>query len=454
MTNLKQRDANSILHPSTNAHEFAKTGSRIMRSGKGLHLHDTDGNTLIDAVAGLWCVNVGYGRDELADAMAKAAKDLSYYHTFTGMSNVPQIELAERLLELAPNNMSKVFFASGGSDGNDSLMKIVWYYHNLIGKPEKRKIISRWQAYHGTSIATASLTGLPSFHKDFNLPIDGVIHTESPDYYRYANDNESELAFSKRRAKELEDLILAHGPETVGAFIAEPVMGAGGVITPPEGYFTEIQKITKKYDILFIADEVVCGYGRLGTWWGSEVYGIEPDMITTAKALTSGYFPFSASFITEEIWEVIKQGSAKYGSFAHGYTYAGHPIGAAVAMANLDIIENENLVENSANVGAYFHQELNARFANDGFVGQVRGQGLIAAVQLMNDANSKTFFDPSIKIAPKVTAECYKNGLIARPLPSIDSVAFSPPLIINTQEIDDVIDRFETSLRSVIQQWL
>jgi len=454
MTNLKQRDANSILHPSTNAHEFAKTGSRIMRSGKGLHLHDTDGNTLIDAVAGLWCVNVGYGRDELADAMAKAAKDLSYYHTFTGMSNVPQIELAERLLELAPNNMSKVFFASGGSDGNDSLMKIVWYYHNLIGKPEKRKIISRWQAYHGTSIATASLTGLPSFHKDFNLPIDGVIHTESPDYYRYANDNESELAFSKRRAKELEDLILAHGSETVGAFIAEPVMGAGGVITPPEGYFTEIQKITKKYDILFIADEVVCGYGRLGTWWGSEVYGIEPDMITTAKALTSGYFPFSASFITEEIWEVIKQGSAKYGSFAHGYTYAGHPIGAAVAMANLDIIENENLVESSANVGAYFHQELNARFANDGFVGQVRGQGLIAAVQLMKDANSKTFFDPSIKIAPKVTAECYKNGLIARPLPSIDSVAFSPPLIINTQEIDDVIDRFETSLRSVIQQWL
>jgi len=454
MTNLKQRDANSILHPSTNAHEFAKTGSRIMRSGKGLHLHDTDGNTLIDAVAGLWCVNVGYGRDELADAMAKAVKDLSYYHTFTGMSNVPQIELAERLLELAPNNMSKVFFASGGSDGNDSLMKIVWYYHNLIGKPEKRKIISRWQAYHGTSIATASLTGLPSFHKDFNLPIDGVIHTESPDYYRYANDNESELAFSKRRAKELEDLILAHGPETVGGFIAEPVMGAGGVITPPESYFTEIQKITKKYDILFIADEVVCGYGRLGTWWGSEVYGIEPDMITTAKALTSGYFPFSASFITEKIWEVIKQGSAKYGSFAHGYTYAGHPIGAAVAMANLDIIENENLVESSANVGAYFHQELNARFANDGFVGQVRGQGLIAAVQLMKDANSKTFFDPSIKIAPKVTAECYKNGLIARPLPSVDSVAFSPPLIINTQEIDDVIDRFETSLRSVIQQWL
>jgi len=358
---LKKLDASSILHPSTNAHEFAKTGSRIMQSGEGVYLHDTDGNRLIDAVAGLWCVNVGYGRKELADAMHAAASNMGYYHTFTGMSNVPQIELAERLLALAPHTMSKVFFASGGSDGNDSLMKIVWYYHNLIGKPEKRKIISRWQAYHGTSIATASLTGLPSFHKDFNLPIEDVIHTESPDYFRHAQAGESEVDFSKRRALELEQLILQHGPETVGAFIAEPVLGAGGVITPPEGYFTEIQKVTRKYDILFIADEVVCGYGRLGKWWGSEVYGIEPDMITTAKALTSGYFPFSASFITEQIWEVIKQGSAKYGSFAHGYTYAGHPIGAAVAMANLDIIENEKLVTQSAEHGAYLPHGSDSR---------------------------------------------------------------------------------------------
>lgn len=448
--NLKQLDANTILHPSTNANEFAKTGSRIMLSGSGITLRDTDGNTLIDAVAGLWCVNVGYGRSELADAMHAAASNMGYYHTFTGMSNVPQIELAERLLSLAPNNMSKVFFASGGSDGNDSLMKIVWYYHNLISKPQKRKIISRWQAYHGTSIATASLTGLPSFHKDFNLPLEDVIHTESPDYFRHALEGETELEFSKRRAKELEELVLQHGADTVGAFIAEPVLGAGGVVTPPEGYFHEIQKITKKYGILFIADEVVCGYGRLGKWFGSELYGIEPDMITTAKALTSGYFPFSASFITEEIWDVIKQGSAKYGSFAHGYTYAGHPIGAAVAMANLDIIENEGLVDQSAEVGAYFHQQLQSRFARDSFVGQVRGHGMLAAVQLMQDSGSKTFFDPATKIAPQVTVECYKNGLIARPLPSVDSVAFSPPLIAKKRDIDTIIDCFEKSLRSVI----
>lgn len=450
--NLKQLDAHTILHPSTNANEFAKSGSKIMQSGNGITLQDTDGNKLIDGVAGLWCVNVGYGRAELADAMHSAASNMGYYHTFTGMSNVPQIELAERLLTLAPNNMSKVFFASGGSDGNDSLMKIVWYYHNLIGKPEKRKIISRWQAYHGTSIATASLTGLPSFHKDFNLPIDSVIHTESPDYFRHALEGETELEFSVRRAKELEELILRHGAETVGAFIAEPVLGAGGVVTPPEGYFTEIQKVTKKYDILFIADEVVCGFGRLGKWFGSEVYDIKPDMITTAKALTSGYFPFSASFITEEIWDVIKQGSAKYGSFAHGYTYAGHPIGAAVAMANLDIIEKEKLVDKSADVGAYFHAQLNSRFENDSFVGQVRGQGMLAAVQLMQEKESKQFFDAKLKMASQVTTECYQNGLIARPLPSVDSVAFSPPLITSKQDVDTIIDRFEKSLRNVIAQ--
>ena len=449
---LKKIDSQSILHPATNANDFANNGSRIMQKGHGIYLHDTDGNKVIDGVAGLWCVNVGYGRKELADAMHAAASNMGYYHTFTGMSNVPQIELAERLLEVAPKNMSKVFFASGGSDGNDSLMKLVWYYHNLIGKPEKRKIISRWQSYHGTSIGTASLTGLPSFHKDFNLPLKDVIHTESPDYFRYANEGESEIEFSERRATEFEDLILENGPETIGAFIAEPVLGAGGVVTPPEGYFEAMQKVTKKYDILFIADEVVCAFGRLGAWFGSELYNIKPDMITTAKGITSGYFPLSASFITEEIWDVVKQGSAKYGNFAHGYTYAGHPIGAAVAIANLDIIEQEDLIQRAADNGAYFHALLAARFSQDNFVGQVRGKGMIAAVQLMKDARSKEFLDTGLKTASLVTAECYKNGLIARPLPSVDSVAFSPPLITRKSEIDQIVDLFETSVRAVLKQ--
>jgi len=453
-TQLNQIDAQTILHPSTNADDFAKHGSRIMHGGEGIYLEDSSGHKLIDAVAGLWCVNIGYGRQEIAEAMSNAASNMGYYHTFTGMSNVPQIELAERLIELAPGRLNKVFFASGGSDGNDSLMKIVWYYHNLIGKPEKRKIISRWQAYHGTSIATASLTGLPSFHKDFNLPIDSVIHTESPDYFRHGLEGEPETEFSARRASELEALIEREGADTVGAFIAEPVLGAGGVVPPPKGYFEAIQKVLKKHQILFIADEVVCGFGRLGEWFGSQVYDLDPDMITTAKALTSGYFPLSASFITDDIWQVIREGSKKHGSFAHGYTYAGHPIGAATAMANLDIIEKENLVTKSAEIGAYFHQQLQQRFEQDSFVAEIRGRGMLAAVQLVKDKASKTLFDPKVKIAPKVTQQCYENGLIARPLPSVDSVAFSPPLITTRAQVDEIVNRFDQSLREVMPNYI
>ena len=454
MKNLPAIDASSILHPATNADDFARTGSKIIESGKGIYLKDHRGKKLIDAVAGLWCVNVGYGREELADAMHKSALHLSYYHTFSGMSNTPQIELAERLLEKVPPGLSKVFFGSGGSDGNDSLIKIIWYINNIRNQPQKKKIISRWQAYHGTSLATASLTGLPSFHTDFDLPVSNILHTESPDFFRPGLVGETEEAFSARRAQQLEDMILREGKDTVAAFIAEPVLGAGGVVPPPKGYFDAIQKVLKRYDILFIVDEVVCGYGRLGTWFGSQYYDLKPDMMTTAKALTSGYFPFSASFLSDEIWQLLKEGSAKYGNFAHGYTYAGHPIGAAVAMANLDIIENEHLVDNAALVGTHFHQQLQQRFAKDSFVAEVRGVGMIAAVQLVKDKNQRTFFDKETKISAKVAQQCYENGLIARPLPSLDSMAFSPPLICTNNDIDNIIDRFEASVRKVSSQVL
>lgn len=443
----------SILHPATNADELAKNGPRIMSSGKGIYLQDSKGQELIDAVAGLWCVNVGYGRKELADAMQESALNMGFYHTFSGMSNHPQMALAEQLMEKVPTSLSKVFFGSGGSDGNDSLIKLIWYINNVRGKPEKKKIISRWQAYHGTSVATASLTGLPSFHQAFDLPINHILHTGSPDYFRHAQEGESERGFSNRRAAELESLIEQEGPESIAAFIAEPVLGAGGVVTPPEGYFEAIQSITKKYDILFVADEVVSGYGRLGRWFGSEVYGIEPDMMTTAKGLTSGYFPMSAAFMSDEIWQLVREGSKKYGNFAHGYTYSGHPVGAAVALANLDIIENENLVEQAGRVGNYFKQQLTRRFEGDDFVAEVRGKGLIAAVQLVQDKTSKTFFDKSTKIAQAVAQECYKNGLIARPLPSVDSIAFSPPLICMEEDIDKIVDRFELSLRPVMAKY-
>ena len=454
MKNLTAIDANSILHPATNADDFARTGSKIIESGEGIYLRDHSGKQLIDAVAGLWCVNVGYGREELAEAMQKAALQLSYYHTFSGMSNTPQIELAERLLEKVPNGLSKVFFGTGGSDGNDSLIKIVWYINNIRNKPEKKKIISRWQGYHGTSLATASLTGLPSFHTAFDLPMNNILHTESPDFFRHGLEGETELEFSSRRAQQLEEMILSEGKDTVAAFIAEPVLGAGGVVPPPQGYFEAIQKVLKRYDILFIVDEVVCSYGRLGKWFGSELYDLKPDMMTTAKALTSGYFPFSASFVSDEIWQLLKEGSVKYGNFAHGYTYAGHPIGAAVAMANLDIIEKENLVDNAATVGAYFHEQLKQRFENDSFVAEVRGTGMIAAVQLVKDKSNKTFFDKDTKISAKVAQQCYENGLISRPLPSLDSMAFSPPLTCTHKDIDNIVDRFDQSVRTVMAEVL
>ena len=454
MKDLTAIDASSILHPATNADDFARNGSKIIESGQGIYLRDHSGKQLIDAVAGLWCVNVGYGREELADTMQKSALKLSYYHTFSGMSNAPQIELAERLLEKVPSGLTKVFFGSGGSDGNDSLVKIVWYINNIRNKPEKKKIISRWQAYHGNSLATASLTGLPSFHTAFDLPMSNILHTESPDFFRHGLDGETELEFSARRAQQLEEMILREGKDTVAAFIAEPVLGAGGVVPPPQGYFEAIQKVLKRYDILFIVDEVVCGYGRLGKWFGSELYDLKPDMMTTAKALTSGYFPFSASFVTDEIWQLLKEGSVKYGNFAHGYTYAGHPIGAAVAMANLDIIEKENLVDNAATVGAYFHQQLKHRFANDSFVAEVRGTGMIAAVQLVKDKANKTYFDKETKISAKIAQQCYENGLISRPLPSLDSMAFSPPLICTHQDIDNIVDIFDESVRSVMAKVL
>jgi L-2,4-diaminobutyrate transaminase len=454
MKNLAAIDAGTILHPATNADDFGRNGSKIIASGKGIYLRDDSGKQLIDAVAGLWCVNVGYGREELADAMQKAALELGYYHTFSGMSNVPQIELAERLLKKAPSGLSKVFFGSGGSDGNDSLLKIVWYINNIRNQPQKKKIISRWQAYHGTSVATASLTGLPSFHTAFDLPMNNILHTESPDFFRHGLEGETELEFSARRAQQLEQMIIREGADTVAAFIAEPVLGAGGVVPPPRGYFEAIQKVLKRFDILFIVDEVVCGYGRLGKWFGSELYDLKPDMMTTAKALTSGYFPYSASFVSEEIWELVKEGSVKYGNFAHGYTYAGHPIGAAVAMANLDIIEKENLVDNAATVGAYFHDQLKQRFANDDFVAEVRGTGMIAAVQLVKDKTNKTFFDKETKISAKIAAQCYENGLISRPLPSLDSMAFSPPLICTTKDIDSIVNIFDDSVRSVMAQVL
>lgn len=449
-SNLHEIDFNSILHPASSIKQMSQHGSRIIQSAEGVHVTDIDGNKCIDGVGGLWCVNIGYGRQELADEMARASKNLSYFHTFGGASNEAQIKLAQKLLTHAPDSLGKVFFGNSGSDANDTLIKLVWHYNYLRGRPSKIKIISRKQAYHGTSLATASLTGLPSFHTHFHLPLDFALHTSTPFYYRDGLEGETESQFTDRLILDLEKMIQQQGADNIGAFIAEPIMGAGGVITPPTGYFERVQKTLKKHDILFIVDEVVCGFGRLGHWFGSDFYSLKPDMMATAKGLTSGYFPMSAAFISNEIWHVLRQSSDITGGLAHGYTYSGHPVGAAVALKNIELLGSLSLIQHSQKMGIIFHARLRELFEDHPNVGEIRGEGLLAAIQLVENKQNKTFFSPKQKIAGKISEEAYKLGAIVRPLPSITALALSPPLCINENEIDDLLIIIHTALLRVL----
>lgn len=446
---LEALDQQRVLHPATSIADHLRVGPRIMAEGSGLTLVDTTGRRYLDAVAGLWCVAIGYGRTEVADAMAAQSRRLAYYHTFTSMSNEPQVRLADRLLGLTPKGMSKVFFGNSGSEANDTQIKLVWYYNNLRGRPRKKKIIARREGFHGSAVGSASLTGIEAFHRAFDLPIANILHTAPAYHYRHAAPGQSEEDYAATLAAELERLIEREGPDTVAAFIAEPVMGAGGVIPPPRGYFEQIQAVLRRHDVLMIADEVICGFGRLGRMFGSEVYGIEPDLMTAAKALTSGYFPLSACFVSEPIWEVLRETSPEMGAFAHGFTYSGHPVGAAAAMANLDIILGEDLVGNAARVGAYLQSRLRETLGGHALVGQVRGEGLIAGVELVADQATRRSFPVEVAAAPRVARHCMENGLIVRALPGGHTLALSPPLCITRAEVDQVVDGLAAGIAAV-----
>ncbi|QUD89358.1 aminotransferase family protein [Phenylobacterium montanum] len=450
MDHLAEADRRHVLHPATSIGAHQEHGPDIIESGEGAWLIDGQGRRLFDAVGGLWCVQVGYGRPELADAMAASARRLGYYHTFGGASNPEQARLAERLAALAPKRLNRVFFGSGGSDANDTLVKIVWQYHALRGEPGRTKIIARKQAYHGTGVATASLTGLTSFHRQFNLPLPGFLHTTAPHYWRQGRPGEGEAAFVQRLVQDLEALIEAEGAESIGAFIAEPIMGAGGVIPPPEGYFPAIQRVLRRHGILMIADEVVTGYGRTGAWFASDHFDIQPDLMASAKGLTSGYFPMSAAFLSDAVFEVLREGDKTLGNFAHGYTYSGHPVGAATALANLDLIEREGLVDNAREVGAYLHSILAERLGDHPHVAEIRGLGLLAGVQLVQDKASRQAFSPEAKIAAKVAGAARRRGVIVRPLPSVDSLALSPPLIVTRADMDRVVEAIGGALGEVL----
>jgi len=451
---LEEMDRQSFLHGYTPLADHLKTGPMIIQSAQGVMIKDSHGREFIDGMAGLWCVNIGWGREEVVEAITKQARDLAYFHSFASMGNEPAIRLADRLTRMVPGHMSKVFFGNSGSDANDTHVKIVWYYNNLRGKPEKKKIISRVRGYHGVTVAAASMTGIEMVHKAFDLPLDMMRHTDTPHYWRNAEPGMSEREYSVSLAKKLENMILEEGPDTVAAFIAEPIMGAGGVVLPPEGYFEEVQKILNQYDILMIADEVICGFGRTGHGFGCEAYNIEPDMVTIAKGLTSGYIPMSGSLISDKVWDVLVSGTPEVGAFAHGYTYSAHPVAAAAAMANLDIIEREDLAGNAAKVGAYFQNKLRGAVADHPLVGEVRGIGLIAGVELVANKATKEPLDLALKAAPKLAKYSLEEGLVSRALMQINAVSFSPPLVITESEVDEMIARFSRALDKLTDEFV
>jgi L-2,4-diaminobutyrate transaminase len=444
-------DRDHFFHPSTHMGQHARgeTPNRIIAGGEGVYIVDRDGKRSLDAFAGLYCVNVGYGRKSITDAIAEQAAKLPYYHAYVGHGSEPSIRLAKMVVERAPKGMSRVFFGLSGSDANETNLKLVWYYNNVLKRPEKKKIISRWRGYHGSGVMTGSLTGLAAFHSLFDLPKAPVLHTEAPYYYRREDRSLSEEQFSQHCADKLEELIQAEGPETIAAFIGEPVLGTGGIVPPPAGYWAKIQAVLRKYDILLIADEVVTGFGRLGSMFGSDHYGIEPDLITIAKGLTSAYAPLSGVIVSEKLWRVLEQGSDEYGPIGHGWTYSSHPLCAAAGVANLELVDELDLVRNAGEVGAYFNAALKDAVGSHRHVGEVRGEGLLAAVEFVRDRDDRIFFDATQKVGPRIAAALLEHGVIARAMPQGDILGFAPPLCLTKQEADQIVDATRRAVEAV-----
>jgi 4-aminobutyrate--pyruvate transaminase len=445
---LEAKDLEHLLHPTTNLKLHHEKGPTIHDHAEGIYLWDSNGKQYIEGMAGLWCTALGYGEPELARVAAEQMGKLSYSQLFAGKTNEPSILLAEKLKEMMPFEAGRVFFGLSGSDANDTQIKLMWYYHNAIGKPEKKKIISRERGYHGVTIASGSLTGLPPFHKHFDLPIDGILHTDCPFYYRGAEGAESEAAFVDRLVNNLEDMILREGPETIAAFIAEPIMGAGGVIVPPAGYYQKIQAVLDRHDILFIDDEVICGFGRTGRPFGAQTMGIRPTTVSVAKAVSSAYLPLSAVIIPEFMYESFVAMSEELGNFGHGFTYTGHPVCAAVALRNLELMEERDLFTHAARVGEIFQERL-LSFADHPLVGDVRGAGLIGAIELVDNKETKAAFAADRGVGAHCQQQCEERGLIVRNLG--DSIAFCPPLIITDKQVDEVFGKFEAALNETLE---
>jgi putrescine---pyruvate transaminase len=433
-------DARHHLHPFTTHHELAAKGSRIITRAEGCYVWDSEGNQILDGMAGLWCTQVGHGRERLARVAAEQIRTLDYYNAFFQTGTPPTIELAARLAALLPEGMDRIHFVSSGSEANDTVVKSVWYYWNLMGRPEKKLLISRTLGYHGVGLGSASLTGMPFMHGMFDLPLPRFHHIGNP-YPWVEGWGKHPDAFGREAAGWLEAKILELGPENVAAFVAEPIQGAGGVIIPPATYWPEVQRICREHDVLLVADEVICGFGRTGDWWGHQTMGFAPDIVSMAKGLSSGYVPIAAVAFGARVGEVIFGGEKE---FAHGVTYAGHPVCAAVALANVEIIAEEGLATRAAGpIGAYFRDRLMS-LADHPLVGEVRTLGLIACVELVDDKAGHVLFEPSAKVGLTCRDICVRNGLVMRAIR--DGMVLSPPLIVTEGQIDEIADKARRSL--------
>ena len=441
---LAARDVAYAMHAYTNLALHEERGPTIFTRGEGIYIWDDEGNQYLEGLAGLWCTGLGFSEQRLIDAAVKQLGTLPFAHTFSHRSTIPVIELCEALIKIAPGDMGKVFLVNSGSEAVDAAMKMIWYYNNALDRPEKKKIISRKRGYHGVTIAAGSLTAIPLMQNDFDLPIDRILHTDTPCFYRYGAEGESEEAFATRLADNLNDLIEAEGPDTVAAFVAEPVMGAGGVLVPPVTYFEKVQKVLQRHDVLMVADEVICGFGRTGNMWGSQTYGINPDIVTCAKQLSSAYLPIAAVMISDPIYQAFVEQSRKLGAYGSGHTYGGHPVSAAVALETLKIYEERDIVGHVRGVTPRFQTRLQS-LGDHPLVGEARGVGLIGAVEIVADKNSREQYPADVKAGAIVAEKIFEHGLIVRGLPG-DAVATCPPLIIDDGQIDELFDKFERGL--------
>ena len=446
-SNMQARDMESVVHPYTPLHRLKEFGPLMIERGEGVYVYDNRGNAFIEGMSGLWCSGLGFSDRELIEAGKEQLEKLPYYHNFTGKGVEPAVELAEMLKEIAPMDCGKVLFSSSGSEANDTQIKLMWYYNNAMGRPEKKKIISRVKAYHGVTLMAASLTGLPANHGDFDLPLDRVLHTDCPHFWLFHEEGEDEASFVARLAGNLEDLIQREGPDTIAAMIAEPIMGAGGVIIPPETYYPAIQAVLNKYDILMISDEVINGFCRTGNWWGCETMGMHPTTISCAKQLTASYAPLSAIMMPDFIYDAMVEQSKKLGTFGHGYTYGGHPFSAAMGVKTLQIYKERNIIQRVRDIAPLFEKRV-AAFEDHPMVGNTRAKGLVGAIEMSADKKNRTPFDPKVTMGLRCVMALQEHGVILRAIG--DSIALCPPMTISEDELNELFDKLELALNETM----